>query len=125
MIDISTYRRRIGCFNPSKEKNSKQHNLGGSNNVNFCIKGSVGLKSGFLIYKDIIDYIVANNFLPKSDETWKRKPCKRSDLEDLATIKVNMSEQEIEKRIRATFYTGKPAPFIELAGYKFEYNPKR
>ena len=72
-----------------------------------------------------IDYIIANNFLPKSDETWKRKPYKRSDLEDLATIKVNMSEQEIEKRIRATYYTGKPAPFIELHGHRFEYNPDR
>ena len=77
------------------------------------------------LYKDIINYIMANDSLPHSAETWKRKPYKRSDLEDLATIKVNMSEQEIEKRIRATYYTGKPAPFIELGRYKFEYNPER
>ena len=77
------------------------------------------------LYKDIINYVVANNCLPKSDETWKRKAYKRSELENLATIKTNMSEQEIEKRIRATYYSGKPAPFIELYSHKFEYNPER
>jgi len=77
------------------------------------------------LYKDIIDYIVANNSLPKSDETWKRNPYKRKELEDLATISENMSKQEIDKRIRATYYPGKPAPYIELFGYRFEYKPDR
>ena len=77
------------------------------------------------LYKDIVNYVVANDSLPHSGDTWERRPYKRSELEDLATIKMNMSEQEIEKRIRATYYTGKPAPFIELFGYKFEYNPDR
>ena len=77
------------------------------------------------LYKDIIDYIMVNNCLPKCDETWKRKPFTRSELEYLATIKMNMSEKEIEERIRATYYTGKPAPFIELHGHRFEYNPDR
>ena len=77
------------------------------------------------LYKDIINYIMVNNCLPRSNETWKRKPYKRSELEDLATIKTNMSEQEIIKRIRATYYSGKPAPFIELHKHKFEYNPDR
>ena len=36
-----------------------------------------------------------------------------------------LSKQEIEKRIRATYYFGKPAPFIELFGHRFEYNPDR
>ena len=77
------------------------------------------------LYKDIISYVVANDSLPYSDETWKRKPYKRSELENLATIKTSMSKQEIDKRIRATYYPGKPAPFIELHGQRFEYNPDR
>jgi methionyl-tRNA formyltransferase len=77
------------------------------------------------LYKDIIDYVVANDSLPKSNETWTRKPYKRSELEDLATIKTSMSKQEIDKRIRATYYPGKPATFMELHGYRFEYNPDR
>jgi methionyl-tRNA formyltransferase len=77
------------------------------------------------LYKDIITYVVANDSLPESSETWKRKPYKRIELEDLATIKTNMSKKEIDKRIRATYYPGKPAPFIELYGHRFEYNPDR
>ena len=61
----------------------------------------------------------------QSSEIWKRKPYKRRDLEDLATIKTNMSEQEIKNRIKATYYPGKPAPFIKIYGHKFEFNPKR
>ena len=77
------------------------------------------------LYKNIISFVVNNNSLPESSETWKRKPYKRSELEQLATIKTNMSEEEIIKIIRSTYYPGKPAPFIELHGNKFEYNPDR
>ena len=77
------------------------------------------------LYKDIISYVVANDSLPHSDETWKRKPYKRSELEELARIKTDMSEDEINKKIRATYYPGKPAPYIEVHGHKFEYNPDR
>ena len=78
-----------------------------------------------LLYKDIIDYFAENNSLPQSSEIWKREPYKRSELEDLATIKPSMSEEEIKKRIRSTYYQGKPAPFIKLFNHKFEYNPDR
>ena len=37
----------------------------------------------------------------------------------------DMNEEELDKRIRATYFPGKPAPFIELFGHRFEYNPKR
>ena len=77
------------------------------------------------LYKDIINYLVDNDSLPQSSEIWKRKPYKRRDLEDLATIKTTMSEQEIKNRIKATYYPGKPAPFIKIYGHKFEFNPKR
>jgi len=72
-----------------------------------------------------MNYIIANDRLPECNETWKRKPYKRSELEELATINSSMSEQEIKKRIRSTYYPGKPAPFIEIYGYKFEYKPGR
>ena len=78
-----------------------------------------------LLYKDILNYIVSNDSLPKSDETWNRKPYKRSELEELATINTSMRKEEINKRIRATYYCGKPAPFVEIAGHRFEYNPER
>jgi len=75
--------------------------------------------------KDVFSYIVKNNTLPFSSEQWTRKPYKRKELEELATIQTDMNEEELDKRIRATYFPGKPAPFIELFGHRFEYNPKR
>ena len=72
-----------------------------------------------------MDHIINCDYLPDSSETWKRIPFKRSELEELATIKPDMSEEEINNKIRATYYPGKPAPYIELHGHKFEYNPDR
>jgi len=78
-----------------------------------------------VLFNKIMQYIFSNDCLPKCNETWQRKPFKRSELEELATIKMNMSKQEIDKRIKATYYPGKPAPFFELHRHKFEYNPDR
>ena len=66
MIDLNTYRQRIGSYNPSFNKSNRdnkgyKHNWGGFNNVNFCMKGGVGLKSGFLVYKDIIEFCITGN----------------------------------------------------------------
>lgn len=82
-------------------------------------------KSQLNLYKSIISYIFKNDELPESLEMWKRKPYKRTELEKLATIEKHFDQIEIEKRIRATYYKGKPSPFIEIFGYKFEYNPDR
>tara|TARA_Y100001970_G_scaffold212652_1_gene259708 strand:- start:366 stop:1025 length:660 start_codon:yes stop_codon:yes gene_type:complete len=77
------------------------------------------------LYKDVMHFIFNYKTLPDSTETWQRKPYKRIQLEELATISPNMSKDEIRKRIRATYYKGKPAPYIELYGSRFEYNPER
>jgi len=77
------------------------------------------------LYKEIFKYIEINDSLPEINENWKRKPYKRNELEQLATIDSNMNIKEIDKRIRATYYPGKPAPFTQLGGYRFEYNPDR
>jgi len=78
-----------------------------------------------ILYKELIKYIMCNKSLPKTTEKWKRKPYKRSELETLATIKPEMSKEEINKRIRATYFKGKPAPFIVFYGKKYEFNPER
>ena len=82
-------------------------------------------KTQLKLYKYIIKYIFLNDSLPECDEHWTRKPYKRNDLEKLSRIEKNMTEFEIKKRIRCTYLKGKPAPFIELYGEKFEYNPER
>lgn len=77
------------------------------------------------LYKQTIDYIIRYNSLPHCDEMWTRKPYNRHELEDLATISPSMSSAEITLRIRSTYYPGKPGPFIEINGNRFEYNPDR
>ena len=79
----------------------------------------------YYLYKEIINYILLHDKVPASTEDWKRKPYKRMDLEKLSTITKNMDKEELEKVIRATYYDGKPGPFIEIFGYRFEYNPDR
>lgn len=79
----------------------------------------------YSLFIDIVDFISSNNSLPVCSEDWKRKPTTRKELEDLATIKPAMSQEEIANRIRATYYPDKPAPFIDIGGYRFEYNPER
>ncbi len=55
------------------------------------------------LYKNTINHILKKKYLPKCDEKWKRHPYKRSDLEELSTVKIDMDEKEIYKRIRATY----------------------
>jgi len=78
-----------------------------------------------ILFKEILKFIEVNNSLPASDEKWLRKPYKRNELEKLSTIDSNMTKAEIDKRIRSTYYPDKPAPFTEIEGYRFEYNPNR
>tara|TARA_S200000501_G_scaffold376862_1_gene433150 strand:+ start:2794 stop:3453 length:660 start_codon:yes stop_codon:yes gene_type:complete len=77
------------------------------------------------VFISIVNHISNRDSLPISKERWLRKPFKRTDLEKLATIDFKMSKSEIDKRIRATYLPGKPAPFIKLNKHKFEYNPDR
>ena len=82
-------------------------------------------KALLVLFDDVMKHFITNNSLPECDEGWAKNPYKRSDLEQLATIDSNMNKTEIDKRIRATYSQGKPAPFVELGGYRFEYNPDR
>ena len=66
----------------------------------------------------IIEDISNNQQLPETDEIWKRKPFTRKELNKLSEIKVDMSDDEINKRIKATTYD-KPWAFVEIEGKRF------
>jgi len=51
------------------------------------------------LYKEMMGFIFDNNCLPNINDKWKRKTFKRSNLEELLTINVNMSDTEIKNRI--------------------------
>jgi methionyl-tRNA formyltransferase len=79
----------------------------------------------FKLFCEVMDYIFKFKEFPNCRETWKRKPYKRSELENLCRVNFNMSKKEIENRIKATRYPSMPGAYVELFGNKFEYNPER
>lgn len=79
----------------------------------------------YTAFIDVLNIIVSDGLLPESSEYWRREPYKRSELDALCAIKTDMSNEEIERRIRATSYPQMPGAFIELAGYKFRYESEQ
>jgi len=79
----------------------------------------------FSLFIEVIDYIAKHKNIPHSEETWKRKPYTRRELEDLCKIDLNMNKDEIERRIRATTFPNMPGAYIEIHRHKFEYNERR
>lgn len=77
------------------------------------------------LFFEIFDYIIKYGALPECDEEWTRKPYTRKELEELCRITSDMSQEETKKRIKATQFPGMPGAYIELYGYRFEYNPDR
>lgn len=78
-----------------------------------------------ILFYEVIFELKEKGSLEVSDEIWKRKAFKRKDLEELCKLDFSMSEEEISKRIRATYYPGMPGPYFELYGKKFSYDPER
>ena len=68
-----------------------------------------------------VDGSFLNNSIPCCDETWARNPYRREELNELCKIDPTMSEEEINKRIKATTYPGMPGAYIELYGKIFKY----
>jgi methionyl-tRNA formyltransferase len=68
---------------------------------------------------EVFEYYVVNNVLPECDETWKRMPFTRKELNALCKIDIDMNEEEIVRRIGATSYPGMPGAYVELHGIKF------
>lgn len=59
-----------------------------------------------LFFELISGFLQGKNF-PESKKTWTRKPYKRKDLDELCELREEMSEEEIQRRIKATTYGDK------------------
>lgn len=77
-------------------------------------------------YFEFIQYIKKNPEPPQSNEQWQREPYKRKDLQALCRLSPDMSEEEIDLRIKSTYFPGAAdSPYIELHGKKFVYTPSK
>jgi methionyl-tRNA formyltransferase len=56
------------------------------------------------MFYEVLDCILQGNPLPVSGEKWMRKPYTRKQLDELCHIRPDMTEEEIDRRIKATTY---------------------
>jgi len=64
------------------------------------------------IFFEITSGLLSKRTLPESDLIWERKPYTKKDLNDLCKLSNKMSDEEINKRVRATTFPGKPGPYF-------------
>ena len=74
-----------------------------------------------ILFYEIIDLIMKGQDLPEYHEGWTRKPYKRSELNQLSSLHVDMSSKEIDRRIRATNYL-QWKPKIKIGKHVFTYS---
>lgn len=68
---------------------------------------------------DVLAGVALGHDLPRSVEEWSGERHTRADLDALATIRPDMSAEEIARRARATTF-GKWRPTVTIAGHVFE-----
>jgi methionyl-tRNA formyltransferase len=71
------------------------------------------------VFLEIMEEIRSGKPLRESTESWTRRPYKRVELDALCELTLDMSEDEMRRRIRAVTFPGMPGAFIRLAGQKF------
>lgn len=70
-------------------------------------------------FYEIMNLVLAGQPLPVTNEAWKRKPFTRKQLDELCYIRPEMSEEEINKRIKATTYKT-PWAFTKIGEHIFK-----
>jgi methionyl-tRNA formyltransferase len=71
------------------------------------------------MFYEIMQGLLSGKEFPRSDETWKRKPFTRKQLDELCTIRPDMTEEEIRLRIKATTYKT-PWAFTRIGNHVFK-----
>jgi len=72
-----------------------------------------------ILFYEIIEKIIKGEKLTVSNHKWKRKPFTRKEFKELFKINLDMDNNEIKKRIRATEYLNFK-PFVKIGNYEFE-----
>lgn len=56
------------------------------------------------LFMELISGLLTGQQFPESKETWKRPAYKRRELDELCELKQGMTEEEIQRRVKATTY---------------------
>ena len=76
------------------------------------------------MFYDVMGFVLAGEPLPRSSEQWGRHLYTRRELNELASIRSDMSADEVRRRVRATTYGGW-RPEIRVHGLRFAYEGKQ
>lgn len=71
----------------------------------------------------LLDVMLMDGFGWPADKDWEREPFTRRQLNELGRITADMSNDEVERRVRAMRFPDKPGVFYEQAGYRFDLSP--
>jgi methionyl-tRNA formyltransferase len=77
-------------------------------------------KHMYLQFKNVATYLSKNKKIKITNNRWKRKPYKKTQLEKLCKLNIKMSKNEIQNRIQATYYPNKPGAYLNFKGYRFK-----
>lgn len=71
-----------------------------------------------VLFYEVMDRLLAGDELPLAPERWRRPAFTRRDLDMLSRIEPGMTEEEVQRRVRATTF-GPWRPFVLLHGHRF------
>jgi methionyl-tRNA formyltransferase len=75
------------------------------------------------MFYEVMECILQGRGIPQSDEKWARKPYTRKQLNELCEIRPDMTDEEIDKRIRATTFGNEIWAYTMIGNRKFLLQP--
>jgi len=72
------------------------------------------------LFYDIVSRLATGSALQVTDETWRRRPFRRRELNELGRVTPDMPPHEVLRRVRAMRYPGFPGDFVDLGGIRFD-----
>jgi len=75
-----------------------------------------------ILFQELMDEIFIQGHLNYSNEEWARKPYTRRELNALCKIDCRMGIDEINRRVKATYYPGMPGAYIKFGNHVFKYS---
>lgn len=73
------------------------------------------------LFYEVMDRLAVGQPLPEQPDKWTRKPFKRSELDLLCEITLEMPADEVKRRIRAVTFPNAPGAYVDLHGHRFTY----
>lgn len=72
------------------------------------------------IFYDVMQLLLMNKSLPKPDIQWKRKPFTRKELNELCRLTLDMTEDEINRRIKAVTFPNAPGAYFAIGSKTYK-----